>query len=148
MPEHPTYALTLPSEPQVLSVARAFVESVGVACGLQRQVVHALVLATGEAVTNIVRHAHRHLNAAQFHLHMEIQKDAVVLTFQDQGDPFDLASFPHLNPGELRIGGRGIYLLRTLMDELSCEPLGPNQPGNRLRMVKRYAAAGAIRECG
>jgi anti-sigma regulatory factor (Ser/Thr protein kinase) len=35
----------------------------------------------------------------------------------------------------MRVGGRGIFLMRTLMDELSCEPRTPR--GNRLRMVRR-----------
>jgi hypothetical protein len=35
--------------------------------------------------------------------------------------------------------------MRTLMDELTCEPRGPGQSGNILRMVKRCEA---MRECG
>jgi anti-sigma regulatory factor (Ser/Thr protein kinase) len=42
---------------------------------------------------------------------------------------------PHLDPGEVRVGGRGIFLMRQLMDELSSQPR--SQGGNILRMVKR-----------
>lgn len=135
----PTFALTLPSDLRMLSVARAFVEAVCQACELERAMVHALVLATGEAVTNIVRHAHRELPAAEMHVHLEVRPDGVVLCFRDQGQPFDITTVPQLPPGELRIGGRGVFLLRTLMDEVTCTPR-VDCPGNTLRLFKRTAA--------
>lgn len=135
----PTFALTLPSDLRMLSVARAFVEAVCQACELERAMVHALVLATGEAVTNIVRHAHRELSAAEMHILLEVRPEGVILTFRDQGQPFDINAVPQLPPGELRIGGRGVFLLRTLMDEVSCTPRGDG-PGNSLRLFKRAVA--------
>jgi serine/threonine-protein kinase RsbW len=135
------FTLTLPSEPRMLSVARTFVEAVCQAHRLERALVHSLVLVTGEAFTNIVRHAHRDVPQAQLELRLQILTDAVSLTFQDQGEPFDIDAVPELAPGELRIGGRGVYLMRTLMDELTCQPR-PGQAGNTLRMVKRLQAAG------
>ena len=142
------FSLTLPSDLSMLSVARTFVEAVGQACRLERSLLHALVMATGEAVTNIVRHAHREIPAAQMHLQLQVRDDAVELVFQDQGKPFDINTVPHLNPGELRIGGRGVYLMRALMDEVTCHPRGPGQLGNVLRLIKRCREAGAVRECG
>jgi serine/threonine-protein kinase RsbW len=143
--EGAAFSIALPSELRMLSVARSFVEAVCQAYRLDRTVTHALVIVTGEAVTNIVRHAHQNRPGSQMELHLEVGADAVVITFRDEGEPFDLAAVPDLPPGELRIGGRGIYLMRTLMDELTCEPRGQGQSGNVLRMVKRF---GAMRECG
>jgi hypothetical protein len=45
---------------------------------------------------------------------------------------------PHLDPGEVRLGGRGVFLMRKLTDELSCQPRGAR--GNVLRLVKRSPA--------
>ncbi len=137
----PAFTLTLPSEPRMLSVARTFVEAVCQAHRLDRSLVHSLVLVAGEAFTNIVRHAHRDVPQAQLELRLQFFPDAVALTFQDQGAPFNIDAVPELAPGELRIGGRGVYLMRTLMDELSCQPR-PGQTGNTLHMVKRLKAAG------
>ena len=134
----PIFALTLPSDLRMLSVARTFVEAVCQACNLERAYLHALVLATGEAVTNIVRHAHRGLAQAEMQIHVEVRADGVVLDFLDQGQPFDIAAVPQLPPGELRIGGRGVFLLRTLMDEINCQPRA-DQPGNQLRLFKRMS---------
>lgn len=135
----PTFALSLPSDPRMLSVARAFVEAASLACALEREMVHALVLTTGEAITNIVRHAHRDVVHGEMQIRLEIRTDGVSLTFLDQGKPFDIAAVPSLPPGELRIGGRGVYLIRTLMDEIACEPR-TDVPGNALRLFKRRVA--------
>lgn len=143
-----TFALTLPSDLRMLSVARSFMEAVCLACDLDRAVRHALVMATGEAVSNIVRHAHRDVAAAELHIRLEILTDGVALTFIDQGEPFDLGSVPHLPPGELRIGGRGVYLLRTLMDEVSCHGRSSGERGNVLRLVKRFTAGAPARHVG
>jgi serine/threonine-protein kinase RsbW len=138
------FTLTIPSESRMLSVARSFVEAICHAHQLDRSLTHTLVLVTGEAFTNIVRHAHRNVPHAQMEIRLQFLADAIALTFQDQGAPFDLSTVPELAPGELRIGGRGVYLMRSLMDELTCQPR-PDQSGNVLRMVKRVpqrAAAG------
>jgi serine/threonine-protein kinase RsbW len=149
MPVDPrVFSLTLPSDPRMLTVARTFVEAALQACSLDRSTLHAVVTATGEAVTNIIRHAHRDMPVAQLHLHLQVLADAVVLTFRDQGEPFDIAKVPHMNPGEMRLGGRGVYLMRALMDEVTCEPCIPGQRGNTLRLVKRCIGAGQVRTCG
>jgi serine/threonine-protein kinase RsbW len=140
MAERPTYSLSIPSDLSMLPTARNFVESVGQCCGLEPRLIRNLVLATAEAVSNIVRHAHRHVPAAKIQVLFQLGPECVVLSFLDEGEPFDISSVPHFNPSELRIGGRGVYLMRTLMDDLSCRPRGPDQPGNCLRMTKRLKA--------
>jgi len=144
----PTFSLTVPSELRMLSVARGFVEAVCQAYDLDRATKHALIIVTGEVVTNIVRHAHQNRAGATMEMSLEIQADAIVLTFADQGQPFDLEAVPKMPPGELRIGGRGVYLMRTLMDEVTCKPLSEGQCGNVMRMIKRRPEAGAMRDCG
>lgn len=144
----PTYSLNVPSDLCVLSTVRTFIENVGTCCGLPPSLIRSLVLVAGEAVSNIIRHAHRNASTAQIQVLFEIVPDHVVLTFLDEGEPFDIDAVPHFNPAELRIGGRGVYLMRTLMDELHCDPREGDQPGNRLRMVKRITASCAARVCG
>ncbi len=145
-PETPRATLTLPSDLRMLSVARAFVEAVGQAGGLDRSSIQALVLATTEAVSNIVRHAHRNCPEAHLQVQCRFQADTFELSFLDEGEPFDISAVPNLDPSEMRVGGRGVFLMRALMDELTCQPRG--ERGNTLRMVKRRQTAGAVRECG
>jgi serine/threonine-protein kinase RsbW len=126
--------LTLPSDLRLLPLARNFIETLCQAGGLDRAITNAIVLASDEAVNNAIRHAHRDNPSALIRLEFRMFCDAVEIRLTDEGEPFDLAAVPHLDPGEIRIGGRGVYLMRTLMDELTCQSHG--QRGNTLRMVK------------
>lgn len=145
-PERPRQTLTIPNDLRMLNVARAFVEAVCQSHELQRNVTHAVVLATSEAVSNIVRHAHQNRTDAQIEIHCCVTDTCVEIALFDEGEPFDLCSVPELDPAELRIGGRGVFLMRALMDELLCERHG--ERGNVLRMSKRVSRPDAIRECG
>jgi serine/threonine-protein kinase RsbW len=144
--DNPPLTLTLPTDLRMLCVARAFVEAVCHICDLDKTTTHAVVLATGEAVTNIIRHAHHGRPEAQLQLQCRLRTDALEITLLDEGEPFDLSTVPHLDPGELRLGGRGVYLMRHLMDELASAPR-PGR-GNALRMLKRRPPCGAIRDVG
>jgi anti-sigma regulatory factor (Ser/Thr protein kinase) len=129
------WTLTLPSELRLLPLARVFVEAACQAARLEPAVADAVVLAAHEAASNVIRHAHRCDPARYFQMHCYLRPDGVEIHLLDEGDPFDIDAVPQLNPAELRIGGRGLFLMRALMDELSCRPRG--ERGNTLRMVKR-----------
>jgi serine/threonine-protein kinase RsbW len=131
--------LILPSDLRLLAVARAFIESVCHAGRLEQEVREALVMAVHEAISNVIRHAHRDHPEALLQVQCYLTSERVEVHVLDEGEPFDVATVPPLSPSELRIGGRGVFLMRTLMDELTCERRG--QRGNLLRMVKRCDAA-------
>ncbi|MBM4067643.1 MAG: ATP-binding protein [Planctomycetes bacterium] len=126
--------LSIPSDLGMLGVVRAFVEAVCQTGDLDRSITHAIVLATGEAVSNIIRHAHRECPNAQLRVGCRLMAEAMEVVFVDEGQPFDLDNVPRLDPGELRVGGRGVFLMRALMDEVTCEQRQGG--GNILRMVK------------
>lgn len=139
------FTLTIPSDLRMLSVARAFIEAVCQTEDMDRNTIHNIVLAMGEAVTNIIRHAHQERPEATVQICCRLDAETVEILLLDEGEPFDLDAVPYMDPGELRVGGRGVYLMRALMDELSCRPLGTR--GNVLRMVKRWRSP-PVRECG
>ena len=142
----PPLTLTVPSELRMLTVARAFIEAVCQVNNLDKATAHAIVLATSEAVSNIIRHAHRDRPEAQLQIQCRLAADQVEIYLLDEGDPFDVATVPHLDPSEIRVGGRGVFLMRALMDELTCQPR--QERGNALRMVKRLRHNFLARDCG
>ena len=131
----PPWTLTIPSDLRLLGVARMFIEAGCRFAELDQEATEETILATHEAVNNIIRHAHQDQCDVQIQIQCRPYADGVEICLLDEGPPYDIGAVPHLNPGELRIGGRGVFLMRTLMDELSCEPRGDR--GNALRMVKR-----------
>jgi serine/threonine-protein kinase RsbW len=142
---HLPFTLTIPSDLRMLSVARTFIEAVCQTAEIDRCTIQNIILALGEAVTNIIRHAHREKPEASIQICCRLDAETVEILLSDEGEPFNLAAVPHLDPGELRVGGRGVFLMRTVMDELSCQSQEPR--GNTLRMVK-YRRSGPVRECG
>jgi serine/threonine-protein kinase RsbW len=127
--------LSIPSDLRMLGVVRAFVEAICESADVERSATHAIVLATGEAVSNIIRHAHRECPDAQLRVGCRLMSETMEVVLVDQGRPFDLEKVPCLDPGELRVGGRGVFLMRALMDEVTCEYREGS--GNVLRMVKK-----------
>jgi anti-sigma regulatory factor (Ser/Thr protein kinase) len=143
-PENRPWTLTIPSDPRLLPLARGFVEAVCDFAGFDRATTDAVVLAMHEAANNVIRHAHHGDPEAQLQIQCHLGPDRIELYLLDEGEPFDLEAVPDLDPAELRIGGRGVFLMRTLMDELTCRPRGPR--GNALRMVKRCSPPGLRRD--
>lgn len=133
-PDGPSLTLRMPSDLSVLCIARSFVEAVCVHGGLDQTSTDAVVLASNEAISNVIRHAHRGCPGAEMEVTCRLLPDGIEVLIHDEGDPFDLTSVPQLDPAEIRVGGRGVYLMRALMDEVTCQPL--DQGGNVLRMVK------------
>jgi serine/threonine-protein kinase RsbW len=131
----PTWSLTIPSNLGLLPLVRSFIEAACGVGGCDGCTTDAVVMATDEAVNNIMRHAHRGHPDAAIQIQCLPHADRIEVRLLDEGEPFDLSAVPHLDPSEVRIGGRGVFLMRALMDELSCQPRGEH--GNTLRMVKR-----------
>jgi anti-sigma regulatory factor (Ser/Thr protein kinase) len=129
------WTLSIPSDLRLLALARSFVEGVCRVAGFDERATRAIVMATDEATNNVIRHAHRDRPQAPLQIECHFVTDGIEVRLLDEGAPFDIAAVPHLDPGELRPGGRGVFLMRALMDELTCQPRGDR--GNLLRMVKR-----------
>jgi serine/threonine-protein kinase RsbW len=138
--------LTLPSDLRFFGIVRGFVEAICQAGEIDEPTARAIILATGEATSNIIRHAHRDLPRAELQIQCRLGPEAFEICLLDEGEPFDLDAVPDLDPSEIRVGGRGVFLMRKLMDELTCEPRG--QRGNILRMVKHLAPISPARHCG
>jgi anti-sigma regulatory factor (Ser/Thr protein kinase) len=128
------WTLTIASHLGLLGLARAFVEAVCQAAGCDEKTTHAIVMATDEATNNVMRHAHRNHPEKSIQIQCFPAPDRFEVRLLDEGDPFDITAVPHLDPSELRPGGRGVFLMRRLMDELSTQRRG--DLGNTLRMVK------------
>lgn len=133
MSHDPLFSLTVPSDLRCLEVVRQFVEA---ACGFHgfADFADGIVLAAHEALQNVIRHAHRGRPGAIVLIECGTCAEGFFVTLADDGEPFDVATVPRLDPAELRIGGRGVFLMRSLMDELTSRPRHPH--GNVLRMVK------------
>ena len=109
--------LSIPASPSRLAAlrqaARAYLR------GVSDEVADDVVLALHEAATNAVLHGSRGGQAIQVGVH--VTDDWVEATVLDHG-PQPPAGIPaDADPGELRASGRGLWLLRRLVDEVRLE---------------------------
>jgi FixJ family two-component response regulator/anti-sigma regulatory factor (Ser/Thr protein kinase) len=109
-------ALTLPAEPEALITARRALRNWLAEVGVEPETLYDITLATGEACTNAIEHAYAP-GEASFDLEANRGDDDVTVTVRDYGawrEP----------RGQNR--GRGLKLMRTLMDEVNVrsEPTG------------------------
>ncbi len=102
-------------------------------------------VALGEALANAVVHGNREHPAKHVFVTCRCTRDGEVsITVQDQGLGFDSETVPDPTTpsNRLRTSGRGIFLMKTLMDEVRFD-----QKGRVVHMLKR-ANAEAVAESG
>jgi anti-sigma regulatory factor (Ser/Thr protein kinase) len=125
-----------------LPLVLEFVEAACTAAGIRDDVRFDLQLAAEEACANIIEHAYGDEGGA-IQLSFATQEKDVILTVVDHGPPFDPGSVnsPDLSTPleERRIGGLGVYLIRTLVDELIYTL---TEEGNVVQMVRRDVVGG------
>ena len=121
-----------------LRLLRCIVREAGEMEGLTGETLLEVVLAVDEACQNVVRHAYDDDDDGTRPLTLEVRRDADKLIFvlRDAGRPVDLAAIPSAPPDELRPGGRGLYLIRRVMDLVEQRPLAGRQ-GNELHLGKQ-----------
>jgi len=107
--------------------------------GFGEEDIYKIELAVDEACTNVIRHAYDP-NHRRKDIDIDIAVDGKKMTILviDHGKGFDPAAVPHPDMKEYlshyRVGGLGIFLMETLMDEVDFDI----KPGvrNRVKLVK------------
>jgi len=98
-------------------------------------------MAVREAAINAVLHGNEYDPARHIDVSMENTGKDLVIVIADQGEGFNPENLPDPLAEEniLRGTGRGIFLIRSLMDEVHFRQL---HPGTELTMIKHLAPAG------
>ncbi|MGC9224293.1 MAG: ATP-binding protein [Terracidiphilus sp.] len=94
-----------------------------------------VAMAVREAAVNAILHGNEYDPARKIHVSLENTGNDLVFTIADEGRGFDPEKLPDPLAEEnlLRGTGRGIFLIRSLMDEVHFRHLNP---GTELTLVK------------
>jgi len=108
--------------------------------GLEDEEVYRVAMAVREAAVNAVLHGNAYDPSKQVTAVFEQTSDALVVKIADQGKGLDPDTLPDpLAPENLLRGsGRGIFLIRSFMDEVHFRQL---QPGTELTLIKHLGTA-------
>ena len=127
--------LVVASDTRWLQLIRGVVEKFSARAGLDPKATQEVVLAVDEAVANVIKHSYKGAPDQKISLRCENVEGDVEVEVRDQGEPFDPAERELPPPDELRVGGRGVYLIRSVMDEVEYRRDGST---NCVRMRKRH----------
>jgi serine/threonine-protein kinase RsbW len=86
---------------------------------VEKDFINHVELAVSEACTNAIRHSKDVDGEARVVVRFELHEEQLVIEVRDQGDGFDLEQVPLPDFDKHPEGGYGLYIIRTVMDEVS-----------------------------
>ena len=126
--------LTLPPTSSALpDLRRSVAQTLG---DLNQEIVADVLLALDEAVSNAIRHGSR--GGEQVLVTVESDDEWVEMTVRDGGPTPRLPHLPAEPPPVLQTGGRGLWLILQLVDEVRLQRI---EDGTRLTMRRRVTSS-------
>lgn len=137
--EQPTRELVLPNEAMRVPEIRAFVGTFLADVRAPVELSGEVLLATGEAAANANRHGKRVEGRSEIRVQCSLASTTVTVTIADDGPGFDPARIESADlPDRFASGGRGLYLMRELMDDVEVES---SPSGTSITMHRRLEPA-------
>lgn len=117
-----TKKLKVKSKTENLSIIRDFINSSAADAGLKADVIESIILAVDEACTNIIKHAYKSFPDGELIIKTKSTLDRFVISITDFGNSFEPEMIPEPDLQKYyrqrRVGGLGMYLMKTLMDDV------------------------------
>lgn len=126
--------ISISSDPVFLRILRAAIDEISSLAGFSRKECAKIILAVDEACSNVIRHAYHNTIGQPIYVTCRITPIKLEIVIVDLGEPADIRSIKPRPLDELRPGGLGVHIIRTVMDEVHYENLA--RIGNRLIMAK------------
>jgi len=128
--------IKVPNQTRYLALIGHFGENIALTLrdydGDRDKLAYDLNLVLTEAVANAIQHANTGDPAKEVHIEISIASQKLIIKVFDSGQGFDVKEF--VKPSHpLDEHGRGIYLIHTIMDEISYQP---TDSGHVLQMIK------------
>ena len=135
----PALLLTLKNDLSELARIAEAIEAHGESGGWPVKWILNLNLSLDELITNIVSYGYQDSDEHEIRVTLTEQNGSLVVVLEDDGiafDPFTAAPAPDLEASveERRIGGLGVYFVKTLMDEATYQRLDSH---NRITLIQR-----------
>lgn len=133
--------ISIPSSLDYLKDVDEFVEEKLRRIGLSESELADVAISVTEAVTNAIVHGNKNDEDKKVEVTLEIKEPDLVVWVKDQGEGFDPDAVPNpVNKDNiLKKMGRGIFILKSLMDDVDFE--FQSEGGTLVKMVKRLKPA-------
>jgi serine/threonine-protein kinase RsbW len=114
--------LTVKSQTENLSEIRDFVSGNALEAGIPSSTIDNIILAVDEACTNIIKHAYKLSPKGEIIIRIDYDEEKFTITIIDYGKSFEPDRIPRPDLQkyylEHRVGGLGMYLMKSLMDNV------------------------------
>jgi len=120
MPPHPQRTdVTLESRLDSITVAENICTRMAESAGFGEDDCYRISMAVREGVVNAFHWGNEEQSHKKIFLSLQLQDDKLVVSITDQGQGFDMSDVPDplAEDNILKTSGRGIFLMRTFMDE-------------------------------
>jgi len=133
---------TLNSSLQSVNVAEETAQLFAARAGFDDDNCQRISMAVREAAVNAVLHGNAYDPNKKMTIAFENTGRALVITVSDEGKGLDISSVPDPTTPEnlLKQSGRGIFLMRSFMDEIRVRLLAP---GTEVTLVKNVSGSAA-----
>jgi serine/threonine-protein kinase RsbW len=131
--------IVVPSHPRWLRMIRTVVQEFVAEMGCDPKERHDIALAVGEAVSNVIKHSYKGDPDNKLALLCRDHDDSFEVEIRDRGVAYDPAAKPTRPPEEIRVGGRGVYLMRALMDQVEYQREGDVNCVRMRKLLKTHA---------
>jgi sigma-B regulation protein RsbU (phosphoserine phosphatase) len=132
--------LRVPARPDRLKMVRTAAEQAASYCGAGPEWTLDLVMAVDEACQNIIRHAYGGAaEAGDIMIDFVRETDALAVLLMDFADPVDPATIKSRDLDDVRPGGLGVHLIKSVTDDSRFLPPPPGV-GNLFKLTKRLAS--------
>lgn len=112
--------LALPSQKSEIETAVEWMQAVAEEAELDEELTHRLVVAASEAVTNSLHHGNEYNPVKDVVVEVTVSDQAVEVVVSDEGGGFQRTDVedPLLEQNLKNVGGRGVYLMEEMTDEI------------------------------
>jgi serine/threonine-protein kinase RsbW len=123
-----------------LDLIQALTDCITAFMNFDEDSVHWIGMSVRESVTNAIQHGNKLDLTKKVQICFEVAPDRLAVSVRDQGLGFQVDNIPNPLDREnlLKPSGRGIFYIRTFMDEVEFRSLA--QGGTEVYMVKRISS--------
>ena len=118
--------LKIPSLTENIRIIESFIDNAKEQYNIDDDIYGNIMIAVTESVNNAIRHGNALQSSKNVTIFLNLEQDIITFTIQDQGAGFDYQNLPDpTSPENLdKPGGRGIFLMRHLADEVKFKDEG------------------------
>lgn len=113
--------IQIPSLPENIRIVESFIDNAKDQYELNDDIYGNIMIAVTESVNNAIIHGNQSNSKKNVHLQLALEESLIKFTIEDEGAGFDHTDLvdPTLPENLSKPGGRGIFLMKNLCDEVA-----------------------------